>query len=178
MEPLPTAMMTETQQYLEKIQAIADSTRSSPPSRKASLTSPTIASHRKASLTTAFAAATLDSTTDTGQPLMSSAERSQESTKESTKDDQQLLQAQVEAQSSHSETNKAREGATEHQPRRPPMPQGDSNTSSSSDMSDTKLSRFYHAMGSSESSNAERREAEERARREAEERARRESQGK
>jgi hypothetical protein len=183
-------MMTETQNYLEKIQGIADSAlaeaalKSAPPSRKASLISPVNIPPRRVSLTTAFAATTITTPPNTGRPLMSSAE--QRDTNTTVKDTQEQLEPQLEEQQAKAtELRRAQSAPEEGQsqlPRRPSMPKGESSNdsaqSTSSDMSDTKLSRFYHAMGSSESGAAERREAEERARKEAEERARQQSEGK
>lgn len=191
MEPLPTAMMVETQQYLAKIQVIADSAlaeaalKSSPPSRKTSLTSAADIPPRRVSLTTAFAATKLTTKTITVQPLGSTAEQ-QDTTTTTVNAIREQFQSQAEEQEPRAtELRRSQSTSEEGQSqlsRRPSMPKGESSNdsaqSTSSDMADTKLSRFYHAMGSSESGAAEKREAEERARREAEERARRQSEGK
>jgi hypothetical protein len=155
------AMMTETEQYLEKIKAIAESavtdatSRSAPPSRKSSLT---------ATNTTTTAGLFADTES---QSFMSSNQGSEKSTRSS--------RDTLEQQDSASGNRDTREQQDSTRSNTREQKDSTSAPSSSAEMSDTKLSRFYHAMGSSESSAAERREQEERARREAEERARRQS---
>ncbi|KIV99097.1 uncharacterized protein PV09_09197 [Verruconis gallopava] len=149
------AMMTETQHYLEKIQAIAESALAGAASKSAP-------SSRKSSLTTI-------ATGDQTQPFMSSNNDVQESSQEARVETQRQ-QAHREARpQNHHAAGNAQNQSQEHDSLAHP---------STPEMADTKLSRFYHVMGSSESSAAERREQEERARREAEERARRANDGK